>query len=118
LRTERAGVLSLVISFSVMVCSKLYSSNKRLDCRVDSVSDGEVVGVVMEYGAISLKDNGTVAFGQNRRNCLLVCWRCTGRGGRCSGSFWGPGKSREWCNWSGWGGSCGGRSRLFTVLLV
>jgi len=87
--------------FDVMVGIELYSSNKRLlDCRVDSVSDGEVVGVVRDCGTISLKDNGMVVFGQNTRDCLLVCWRCSGRGGRCSGSFLGPGKGREWCNWS------------------
>jgi len=51
-------------NFDVMVGSELYSSNKRLvDCRVDSVSDGEVVGVVWECCAISLNDNGTVVFG-------------------------------------------------------
>ena len=91
--------------FDHMVGSELYSSNKRLlDCRVDSVSDGEVVGVVRECCTMSLNDNGTVAFGQNRRDSLLVCLWYSGRGGRCSGSFLGPGKGREWCNWSGWGG--------------
>jgi len=87
--------------FDVMVGSELYSSNRRLlDCRVDSVSDIEVVGVVSECCAISLNDNGTVVFGQNGRDCFLLCWRCSGRAGRCSGSFLGPGKGREWCNWS------------------
>jgi len=105
--------------FDVMVGSELYSSNKRLlDCRVDSVSDGEVVGVVKKWCAISLNDNGIVVFGQNRMDCLFVCWRCSGRGGRCSGSSLGPGKGREWCNWSGWRGSGGGGSRLFALLLL
>jgi len=82
--------------FDVMIGSKLYSSNKRLlDCRVDSVSESEVVGVVRESCAISLNDNSTVMFGQNRRDCLLVYWRCSCRGGRCSGSFQGPCKGRE-----------------------
>ena len=81
--------------FHVMVGNQLYSSNKSLpDGLGDSISDGKVVGVVREYCAISLNDNGTVAFDQNRRDCLLVCWRCSGRGGRCSGHFWGQGKSR------------------------
>jgi len=102
-----------------MVGSELYSSNKRLlDCRVDSVSDGEVVGVVRKCCAISLNDNGTVAFGQTRRDRLQVCWRCSGMGGRCSGSFLGPRECREWCNYSGWGGSGAGRSRLFALLLL
>ena len=58
--------------FDVMVGSKLNSSNKRLlDCRVDSVSDGEVVGVVRESCAISLNDNSTVMFGHNRRDAFL-----------------------------------------------
>jgi len=88
--------------FDVVVGGELYRRNKRLlDYRVDNVSDGEVVGAVRECCAISLNDNGTVAFGQNRRDCLLVCWRCTGRGCWCSGSFLGPAKGREWCNWSG-----------------
>jgi len=52
--------------FDVVVGSKLFSSNKRLlDCRVHSVSDGKVVGVVRECSAISLNDNSTVAFRQN-----------------------------------------------------
>jgi len=105
--------------FDVMVGSELYSSNKRiLDCRVDSVSDGEVVGVVSECCAISLNANGTVASGQNGRYCLLVFWRCSGRGGSCSGSSLGAGKGGEWCNWSGWRGSGGGGSRLFALLLL
>ena len=100
--------------FDVMVDSELYSSNKRLlDCRVDSVSDGEVVGVVRECCAISLNDNSTVAFGQSIRDCLLVCWRCRGRGRRCSARFLGPGKGSECCNWSGWEGSGGGWSSFF-----
>ena len=91
--------------FDVMVCSELYSSNKRLlDCRVDNVSHGEVVGVVRECYAIFLNDNGTVSFGQNSRDCLLVRWRGSGRGGKCSGTILGPGKGRELCNWSRWGG--------------
>jgi len=102
-----------------MAGSLLYSSNKRLsDFGVNSVADGEVVGVVRACSAISLNDNRTVAFGQNRSDCLLVCWRCSGRGGRCSGSFLGPGKGREWCNWSGLGGSRAGGSRLFALLLL
>jgi len=105
--------------FCVIGGSELYSINKRLlDCRVGSVSDGEVVGIVRECCAISLNDNGTVAFGQNRRDCLLVCCMCSGRGGRFSGSFLGPGKGREWHNWSGWGGSPCGGSRLFALLLL
>ena len=68
--------------FDVIVSSELYSNNKRLlDARGDSISDGEVVGLVRECCAISLNDNSMVLFGQNRRNCLLVCWRCSGRGG-------------------------------------
>jgi len=59
--------------FDVKVGSELYSINKRLlDCRVDKVSNGKVVGV-RECCAISLNHNGIVAFGQNRRDCLLVC---------------------------------------------
>jgi len=105
--------------FDVMVRSQLYSSNKRLhDCRVDRLSDREVVGIVRECCAISLNDNGMVAFGQNTRDCLVVCWRCSCRGSRSWGSFVGAGKAREWCNWSGWVGSGGGGSRLFTLLLL
>jgi len=48
----------------VVVCSELYGSNKRfLNCRVDGIANGEVVGVVWECGAISHKDNSMVAFG-------------------------------------------------------
>ena len=102
-----------------MVGSELFSSNKWLpDCRVDSVSNSVVVGIVRECCAISLNDNGTVAFGQNRRDCLLVCWRCSCMGGRSPGSFLGPGQARELCNWSGWGRSGGGGSRLFALFLL
>jgi len=88
--------------FDVMVGSEVLSSNKRLlDCSVDSVSDGEVVGVVRECCAISLNDNSTVTFGKSKRDCLLVSSKCSGWGNRCSGSFLAPGKGREWCNWSG-----------------
>ena len=58
----------------IVVGGELYGSNKGfLNCRVDSIAYGEVVGVVREGCAISLNDNGTVAFGQNKRGCLLVC---------------------------------------------
>jgi len=110
-RFEASECMSIVFGdrFHVMVGSELYSSNQRLlDCRVDSVCDGQVVGVVRECCAISLNRNGTVPCGQKRWDCLLVCWRCSSRGSRCSGRFLGPGKGREWCNWSGWGGSGGG----------
>ena len=103
---DREG-MSIVFGdkFDVMVGSELYSSNNRLlDCRVDSVSDGQVVGVVRECCAISLNDNCMITFCQNRRNWLPVCWRCSGRSGRCYGSFLAPYKGRELCNWSGWGG--------------
>jgi len=86
----------------VMVGGELYSSNmKLLDCRIDSICDGEIVGVVRECCAISLNDHSTVAFGPNRRDCRLVCLRYSGRGAMCSGSFLGPGKGRELCNWCG-----------------
>jgi len=102
----------------VVVCGELYGGKKRLlNGRVEGITNGEVVGVVWECCAISLNDNGMVAFGQNRRDCLLVCWRCSGRGGRCSGSFLGLGKGMKWCNSSGWRGSCAGGSRLFALLL-
>jgi len=85
--------------FDVMVSSKLDGCNVRLlDCRVDGVSDGDVVGVVRQCGAICLNDNSTVTFGQKRRDCFRACWRHSGRGGRSSGSFLGQGKGREWCN--------------------
>jgi len=48
----------------VVVCGELYSGNKRfLNCRVDGIVNGEVVGVVWECCAISLNDNGKVGFG-------------------------------------------------------
>jgi len=48
----------------VVVCGEHYGGNKRfLDCRVDGIANGEVVGIVWECCAISLNDNGTVAFG-------------------------------------------------------
>ena len=60
--------------FDVMVGGELYRSNKRfLNCRVNGITDGEVVGIVWECCAISLNDNSTVAFGQTRRGCLLSC---------------------------------------------
>jgi len=60
--------------FDVMVGSELYSSNKRLlHCRVDSISDSAVVGVVRECCAISLNDNGMLVFSQNKSDCLCVC---------------------------------------------
>ena len=102
----------------VGVCSELYGGKKWfLNCRVAGIRNGEVVGVVWECCAISLNDNGTVVFGQHRRDCLLVCWRCSGRGGRCSGSFLGLGKRRECRNRSGWRSSSGGGSRLLALLL-
>jgi len=121
MRFEDREGRSIVFSdkFDVMVGSEHYSSNKRLlDCKVDSVSDIEVVGVVRECFAISLNDKGRVMFGQNRRDYLFVCQRCSGRGGRCSGTILGPCKGREWCKGSGWGGSGGGGSRLFALLLL
>ena len=51
-----------------VVCGELYSSNKSfIDCRVDSIVNGEVVSVVSEYCGISLNNNSKVAFCQNRR---------------------------------------------------
>jgi len=48
----------------VVVCGELYGGNKRfLNCRVDGIVNGEGVGVVWECYAISLNDNGRVAFG-------------------------------------------------------
>ena len=103
----------------VMVGSELYGGNKRLlNCRVNGITDGEVVGIVWECCAISLNDNSTVAFGQNRRHCLLSCWEGSGWGSRCSGSLLGPSNGREWCNRSGWGGSGGSGSRLLALLLL
>jgi len=49
LRTERAGVLSLVIGLMLWLVVNSIVANKRLlDCRVDSVSDAEVFGIVWE----------------------------------------------------------------------
>ena len=48
----------------VVVCGELYGGNKRvLNWTVDSIANGEVVGVVWKCFAISLNDNGTVVFG-------------------------------------------------------
>ena len=48
----------------IVVCGELYGGNKRfLNCRVDGIVNGEVVGVVVECCAISLNNNGTVTFG-------------------------------------------------------
>ena len=48
----------------VVVGGDLYGRNKRfLNCRVDGIANGEVVGVVWECCAISLNDKGTVVFG-------------------------------------------------------
>src|SRR5437588_4664844 len=58
----------------IVVGGELYGSNKGfLNCRVDSIAYCEVVGVVRKSCAISLKENGMVAFGQNKRGCLLAC---------------------------------------------
>ena len=60
---EGSGVV-LGDELDVVVCGELYSSNKRfLNCRVDGIANGEVVGVVWECCAISLNDNSTVALG-------------------------------------------------------
>ena len=66
MRFDNREGMSIVFGdkFDVMVGSELYCSNKRLlDCRVDSVSDGEVVGIVRACCSLSLNDNGIVAFG-------------------------------------------------------
>jgi len=61
--TEGGGVVS-DDKLDVVVCGELYGGNKRfLNCRVDGIANGEVVGVIWECCAISLNDNGMVAFG-------------------------------------------------------
>ena len=53
--------------FDVVTGGELYCSNKwLLNCRVDSIVYGKVVGVVWECCTISLNDNCAVAFSQNR----------------------------------------------------
>jgi len=48
----------------VVVCGELYGGNKRfLNCRVDGIANGEVVGVVRECCGISLNDNDMLTFG-------------------------------------------------------
>jgi len=48
----------------VVLWGELYGGNKRfLNCRVDGIANDEVVVIVTECCAISLNDNGTVAFG-------------------------------------------------------
>jgi len=72
----------------VVVCGELYGGNKRfLNCRVDGIANGEVVGVVWECCAISLNDNDTVPFGYIRRGCLLAWWRGSAGGGRAAGAL-------------------------------
>ena len=80
----------------VVTGGELYCSNKSLlNCRVDSIAYGEVVGVVWECCAISLNDNCAVTFGQNRSRRLLVLRKGSGKGRGCFGSFLGPGDGGE-----------------------
>ena len=82
--------------FDVVVGGELYSCNERLlNCRVDCIAYGEVVGIVWECCAISLNDNSAVAFGQNRSRGLHILRGCRGKGRGCSGCFLSPGDGRE-----------------------
>src|SRR5438270_4942861 len=92
----------------VVVGSELYCCHKRfLNSRVDGIAYGKVVGSVRECCAISLNDNRTVAFGQNKWSRFLGL-----RGGRygvggCSGSSLNPGSGRKRCYGSSeWGRGC------------
>ena len=80
----------------VVTGCELYCSNMwLLNCRVDSIAYGEVVGIVRKCCAISLNDNRAVAFGQNRSRRLLVLRKGSGKGRGCFGSFLGPGDGGE-----------------------
>ena len=95
--------------FDIVVGGELYCGNKWfLNCRVDSVAYGKIVGIVRECCAISFNDNSAVAFGQNRGRRLLVLKEGRGEGRGCFGSFLSPGNGRERQDRPLWGRGCGG----------
>ena len=76
----------------VVTGGELYCGNKWfLNCRVDSIVYGEVVGVVWKCCAISLNNNSAVMFCQNRSRRLHVLRKGGGKGMGCFGSLLGPG---------------------------
>lgn len=57
----------------MVVGGELNGCNKwLLNCCVECIADVEDVGIIWEGGAISFNDNGTVAFGENRRGRLFA----------------------------------------------